>query len=129
MSLQYIAGFFDGEGTIRISAKGGLQISIAQKGERGRQVLNAIRSDLTLLGVTARMFGVTKQAMYPMGVTGQENVLKLCRLLLPYLHVKRTEVADHLRFYTLFPRMQPGSVAARLRHWEGMTIRRQRSGF
>lgn len=129
MSVSYMAWFFDGEGNIRVTQNGGLQVSLAQKGTRGQQVLNAIRSDLTLLGVQTKLYPPTPQDMHTLMVSRREESLRLCRLLLPYLHVKRTEVADHLRFFTLFPKLEPGSVGMRLRHREAMTVRRARSGF
>ena len=131
MSLQYIAGFFDGEGNIRISKNGGLQISVAQKGTRGKQVLNAIRSDLTLWGVRTQLYppAPVEKQLWVMGATGQENVLHLCRLLFPYLHVKRLEVQDHLRYYQLFPKMQEGTTAMSLRRAEGLKTRWTRHGF
>lgn len=130
MSLQYIAGFFDGEGTIRISQTGGFQITIAQKGARGKEVLREIASFLTAHHrIQARLYSPYRQNMYTLGVTTREQVMTLGKLLLPFLHIKRIEVEDHLRFGVIFPKFLPGMPATRLRHQEALVQRKLSSGY
>lgn len=130
MSVQYIAGFFDGEGSVGTTPKGAFRWTVAQKGKRGLLVMNEMGGYLLCYhGIHTRRYKAYRQDMHTLGITMREDVLKACRLLLPYLHIKKTEVQDLLRLNTMFPKMVTGHPAAILRHREAMETRRGSSGY
>lgn len=130
MTLEYLAGFFDGEGSVGTTPTGGYRWSIAQKGRRGQLLIAEIRSFLLCHhGIRAQAYKAYRQDMYSAGVTLRESVVKLCRLLLPHLHIKKTEVEDLLRLSIIFPKMLAGTPAANLRQQEARMTRRGSSGY
>lgn len=114
MNWNYIAGFFDGEGTICTTARG-IQWSIAQSRERGRVVLEDIRTFLAEQGIKSSVYQKKDRAsMFTLYVTDRERIKKLLLMLYPYLRIKRVEVQDCLRYMRLFPRRKSGAVLGML---------------
>lgn len=111
MTWQYIAGFFDGEGTVRFTNQGGLAITIAQSRDRGADVLRKMCHFLSTQGIKSRQYKPYRQNMHTLGLTDRPHVLAFLRGVFPHTEVKRIEVQDHLRFTQLYPRMEPGTLA------------------
>lgn len=56
VTWAYLAGFFDGEGTICVGSTRGMQWSVAQAHERGRDVLRRIQSFLAIRGIKSSLY-------------------------------------------------------------------------
>jgi hypothetical protein len=111
MSWPYIAGFFDGEGSIRLYQRG-VQWSVAQSGKRGIAVLADIKKFLASDGITSSIYCPKKitKAIPCLVATGRENVSYLVGRLMPHLHVKKSECQDVLRYFRLFPSRAKGGA-------------------
>jgi hypothetical protein len=111
INWAYIAGFFDGEGNIRknrFDRSVGINAKITQAGKRGEKVLNEIREFLSLEGIYSivkltRRKGGTWQECYELLIDRRVDALKFLSSMYPYLHVKKVEAQDHLRFHKIFP--------------------------
>jgi hypothetical protein len=122
MSWQYIAGFFDGEGSIATGAgynSRRVGIYIAQSGDRGLWVLTEIQKFLADCGIKSSVFatgkigknGMTKQA-YRLGVCGFISARDFLVAVFPYLYIKKTFAQDVLRYDKLFPSLMTTVSAA-----------------
>lgn len=117
MSWQYVAGFFDGEGSVGLYQTGGLGnsrfgLSIGQSERNGGyEVLCEIRDFLIEHGVTTKSIAkscTSGRRGNPM-FTLQLNKLESVRLFLagtfPYLRVKKVVAQDILRYMKMYPSM------------------------
>lgn len=122
MSWPYIAGFFDGEGSIGVAAhatgrKAG--IYIAQSGRMGQITLIEIQVFLKSQGIDSAVFqtgkaGVSKRTKpsYRLAVNGFTGTTKFLKAVLPYIRIKRSQAQDVLRYNVLFPNLFKSPLAA-----------------
>ena len=103
MTWEYIAGFFDGEGTITYNGKG-YRINIPQT---NKTVLDNIRSFINIGGVckvTKRQPHWKESWVY--FIAKQDDIYKFVKGVLPYLIVKRSKVKKYIPELLLILRMQ-----------------------
>jgi hypothetical protein len=96
MTLEYIAGFLDGEGCIAINGvkSYGLNVTITQK---FRTILGLIQDYLkTQHGISSSIPEVTNKCFTLQ--FGSKNAQKLLQLLLPYLLVKHKQAEAAIEF-------------------------------
>lgn len=123
MSWEYLAAFFDGEGTITLKQRG-LQWSIAQSQARGRKLFDEIQAFLAAEGIRCGIYDYHERKnsateLHSLFVTHRRQVAQLCRAILPYTRIKKVEVQDHLRYMLLFPPLNQGP------HWSMLMKERQ----
>jgi intein-encoded DNA endonuclease-like protein len=89
ISWQYIAGFFDGEGTVVITVRGQVRCVTVQS---TREVLDLIQ---VFLGYgTVRK---NRPRFYRLGIYAREDVRDFIEGILPFTVVKRTQLEEALR--------------------------------
>lgn len=125
MSWQYIAGFFDGEGSIGTGVHStGRQATayIAQSGPVGLLTLRRISEFLTENGIKNSVFESGKAGKhlrtmpsYRLALCGYTSVVKFLTALFPYLYIKKTFAQDILRYHKLYPSIQTSPLAAAYR--------------
>jgi len=116
ITWPYLAGFFDGEGSLgtynnNSRAGGNSTLTLCQSGERGREVLVAIKAFLGEHGIPSYLSDrkasdgpiMTRQALWYLRVVGRKNLLKLLPAIRPYVIVKKQIVEDTYRFWILNP--------------------------
>jgi hypothetical protein len=119
LSWQYIAGFFDGEGSVMVSSNTTYSftphLSVCQSGERGRILLLAIKDFLEREGIkTNRLYDTSRnpaqdkkwKTLYSLRCSESGSVKIMLQKMFPYLHIKKVESQDMLRMLTLFPKRQ-----------------------
>ena len=115
----YLAGFFDGEGSItsagyygRVAL--GLQITIAQK---PREVLDVVVQRLAARDIKATVYGGTenRKHIHHIVIGGMKSQRRFLEGVLPWLIVKRIIAQDALRILKVFPSLgnKPAIEAAR----------------
>jgi LAGLIDADG-like domain len=119
INLQYIAGFFDGEGSIsvctyRARKQGQYCAQFAQTQMRGLALLTEIREFLVCYGIKSYLSKGSRQKLsrhdiYSLRIMGHTQVKLFLKLFLPYLRIKKVEAQDTLRFLTLFPAQKNGA--------------------
>jgi len=118
VSWQYIAGFFDGEG------------SISPKNKRTSFCIRIAQNDITVLQRIMEflnMAGIVSGMEKPNGkcnslrITRRDSVTKFLKFVMPFVIVKKLIAQDTLRFLKLFPYMT--------RQVRGMLIQEGRLGF
>jgi hypothetical protein len=114
MSWQYVAGFFDGEGCIRI-AQGSCtispQISLYQSRPRGFVLLTEIQEFLALHEITARMNKQREyqtersgtQMMFRLYIYRRVDALAFIERIFPFLRIKKVECPDIYRWLRIYP--------------------------
>lgn len=111
MSWPYIAGFFDGEGTVRLNFAGRREGKfIFYQSER--RVLTAIQDFLASAGIDSRLprsysSGPTGKARYALVISRMDSMMKFAHVIIPYLRVKKAAIQDLLRFRKLYPTLTP----------------------
>jgi len=78
MDNHYIAGFFDGEGNInKVKVKGRIyfQIRLYQGGERGRKLLEEIKSYLNM-GYVGEKKRLGFESVWELRITKREDILR-----------------------------------------------------
>lgn len=117
MSWEYLAAFFDGEGTITLKQRG-LQWSLSQSQARGRKLFNEIQAFLTTEGIRCGIYDYKERKsnteLHSLFVTHRRQVSQICRSILPYTRIKKVEVQDHLRYMILYPPLNQGPAWALL---------------
>ncbi len=111
MSWQYIAGFFDGEGNVILfqttdSPRLSPRITITQFKDRGGKLLDEIRAFLADSGIkcnTPYHLNRTGNDDHRLVITGRSNVEGFIKGVFPYLHIKKVECQDCLRWLILHP--------------------------
>lgn len=105
MNWKYIAGFFDGEGSI-VSGSGvsSVYVRISQK---NRHILDDIRFFLSANGIVS---GITfdKRVSKPshnLYLASRSSVTLFLTSIFPYLRVKKTIAQDALRLMIMHPRL------------------------
>ena len=123
MTWEYLAGFFDGEGTIRFTNNNACHWSIAQAHPRGRAILEEIQTFLREQGIPTGIHArQRKDGMYTLWISKRASVEQIGRATLPYLRIKKVEVQDVLRYLQLFP------LLAQHPAWS-MLMREQRQAY
>ena len=113
MNWSYIAGFFDGEGSLGLTNLGSnnccFRVSMAQGTV---PVLSKIQEFLAQEDIpcrielnTNRFHMLTKKhkSVHQLRITVRKNVTKFCELVLPYCVVKKALVQDVGRFLKMYP--------------------------
>jgi len=129
ITWPYIAGFFDGEGNINLPlygrGSGSPRIAIDQTRERGRVLLEGIRSFLDANGIPLSAVYVCRRKVpekhaehWTLRIQQRESSIAFLEAVLPYLHIKKTEAQDIVRFSRLYPRLS-GRLNAMLT-WESI---------
>jgi hypothetical protein len=110
INWAYIAGIFDGEGSLAMLISGSKmspQITITQAGDEGVFLLRAIQNFLRAHDISSgfnkrpQIFKHRKP-VYRLYLNG-DDVLNFLRMVMPYLHVKRVLALDLLRYRSFFP--------------------------
>lgn len=130
MSWQYIAGFFDGEGSIGLGAHNTGRkavVYMAQSGRLGLSLLHVISKFLATEGVKSSVFetgrtGVHGRTMpsYRLNICGYASVVTFVLNVLPYLYIKKVVAQDIIRYNKLFPNIQKSPLT---RAWRSERMR------
>ncbi len=125
VSWDYIAGFFDGEGsvsTMNFTHRDTLAatiVTLSQSGSEGFEILTKIRDFLLAAGIKGYVHSQTRRKpyrqMHHLKVCARPSVEALLRQLLPRVSVKRVVVQDTLRFIIAFPSIKGAMTAIRNR--------------
>ncbi len=100
ITVEYVAGFVDGEGNIGVCGKGP-RITLSQNRP---EVLKIIRAWLLVRGIKCNWSVVKPKlprrpnAHYMMFVSRKDTCEKLCRILLPFLIVKKSDCEGLLKW-------------------------------
>ncbi len=110
MNWSYVAGFFDGEGSLLfnpplrskpwVKSCLGMRITLTQKSS---PVLHELKAFLAGYSIEAHVRSVKNPPAFRLEVGSVASVLEICQTLYPYLIVKKQLVEDMLRFNQLFP--------------------------
>jgi hypothetical protein len=114
MNWAYIAGFFDGEGSVHVPMGNrcmGSEVAIHQGWLRGKFTLEEIAQFLASNDIRCRVklrdspsvLARRHAPMFILRITGGENVRRFYLGVAPYLRIKRTEFQDAMRFRKMFP--------------------------
>lgn len=117
----YIAGFFDGEGCVKVRPEcspghgyGTPMVSIVQTRERGRLLLEEIQAFLASYNIASKVRNYTPknlnhQQSWGLWIYSRPSVCLFIRRVIPYIKIKKVEAQDVLRYSKLFrmPRRGP----------------------
>lgn len=112
MNWAYIAGFFDGEGHLRVKRGGRVwQLTQVHRGS-----LEQIAAFLGRHGIPSHIYdigtGKSRKHWQPIStlfVMNTPDVVKILQAIRPWVIVKKQEIEDVLRFLTLFPSAHYGT--------------------
>jgi intein/homing endonuclease len=115
LSWEYIAGFFDGEGSVGIYQNrarrgfGSPVVALVQSGDRGKKLLTEISEFLSSRGVKSYLGRTRKVKVkdthttcHVLRVCNRPGVTLFLRGVFPYLRIKKIEAQDVLRFLSIF---------------------------
>lgn len=113
MTWEYMAGFFDGEGSVKLSngeRKGGSgspKLGLYQSGQRGLVLLKEIQDFMVPYGIISTIRQLPpipkRQLMYQLYVYNRIGVMTFVQHVFPYLRIKKLESQDLMRYLKLFP--------------------------
>ena len=112
MNWAYIAGFFDGEGSVfpLMHNRRSPVVEISQSQTRGFLLLTEIQQFLgihnilsTVKPLRARRSSLGKRPMYKLRIGHSNDALQFLQTAMPYLRVKRAEAQDVIRFHRMYP--------------------------
>lgn len=111
MNWDYVAGFFDSEGSIGTYGNSGMTLQVEVGCQKGNvQTLEEIRRFLLLEGISAHLsvenrkgVDVKHQMTHLVLLSRRANVLLFLRSVFPYIRMKKYKAQDSIRFLTLFP--------------------------
>lgn len=114
MTWEYVAGFFDGEGNIRLdmgSGKANAKLTLTQADERGRILLTVLQEFMAEQSIRARInksaeLGPTGKYMYRLYIYNRAGVLAFLKNVFPFIYIKKLECQDIWRYLMLFPSLQ-----------------------
>ncbi|MCC6049680.1 MAG: hypothetical protein LM580_03180 [Thermofilum sp.] len=100
--IIWLAGFFDGEGTLCImfyskNHPKSVRLQIGQTGERGKLVCEEIARKLGGTVTEYQPRNPRWKKVYVWTVKERDRVIEIAEMLLPYLKVKRAEVEEKLK--------------------------------
>lgn len=123
LSWQYIAGFFDGEGHVGLGrqqangdgrySRGSPRLTMVQAGARGERLLLEIQAFLRAHEIpcvveehnrTSRR--PNDQVSYHIRITGFNGVNRALGFMFPFLHIKKVEAQDIIRYSKVFPSLK-----------------------
>jgi hypothetical protein len=120
MNWDYLAGFFDGEGSMllttdRAGERKSINVQVAFY-QSDKNILLLIKEFLGKNGIgcgvyaqsTRRASPLTRKQMYVLIIPNRCNVVLALTQLVPRLHVKRHWAEDILRFLKVYPAMERG---------------------
>jgi len=117
MTWPYIAGFFDGEGSIVVHRgnHGVFRIQIVQSEQNGGEaVLKEIASFLEQYGIHSNIHRSKKReghcCMFSLNIGQLHSVVKFLKFLFPYLRVKRSLAQDVIRYAAIFPNYRDSGI-------------------
>jgi hypothetical protein len=122
ITWEYIAGFFDGEGSVstqnQIHRPGSYctGVAIAQSGDEGSTVLSAIQAFLLVHGIKGYIHHNrrgTNRPMHYYKISARPSVTLFLEAMLPRVSVKRLIVQDTLRFLKLYPSVNSAAIIER----------------
>jgi hypothetical protein len=131
MNWAYLAGFFDGEGTIVAFGKSAFtpRIGLYQTGERGRKLLEIIVEFLAKEGIHSNQSfvnrGGVRKTCHLLLIMRWSEVRKFLSCVFPHLHIKRLEAQDALRYMKMYPKL--GVAYYRKTTPAMMEVRRQKT--
>lgn len=119
INWSYVAGLFDGEGSVSTGVGNGVTAStIAQSGPKGLTLLEDVANFLRANGVRCIVYstgaaGTDRRVLesYRLSVHGFKESSKFLKSVLPMLRVKRTVAQDLIRYVTLFPSITTSPLA------------------
>lgn len=106
VSWPYIAGFFDGEGCVRVGGRG-VMCTMAQAGAIGKTVLSDIQGFMLKQGVMCQLY-VSQEGVWSLNITSREALQEAAKHLLPLVRVKKVGLQDLVRFIKIFPSISRG---------------------
>jgi len=119
VTWAYLAGFFDGEGSLGCSQTrggriGSFRVTVAQSGREGLDVLSRARDFLAAEGVDAYVYsrkatGMGKRPMHYLCISAFHSLRRFLRGILPYVVVKRVNCQDTMRYLIMFPISRAGT--------------------
>lgn len=112
VTWEYLAGFFDGEGTVCVpfGACFTPRVAMYQSGERGRIVLQAVQKflieqDMIFGTLESVQRDGKRKVSWMLTIRKRDDVQCFLTWILPYLIVKKVEAQDSLRYLKMFPRV------------------------
>jgi hypothetical protein len=126
ITWEWLAGFFDGEGSISVTLGKhyGIcaRISVTQSGDRGHDVIEGIAAFLLLQGIFPSKIGVrspennplSKLPQYTLAISSRESVDLFLYKIFPYLKLKNLEAQHAWRTLKIYPKVPHGGRLA----WE-----------
>lgn len=120
MTWAYIAGFFDGEGNIRMPHRSSGQLSLHQADKRGLILFQEIKQFLEGYGIKCSIHCNKRptplgKPMYRLYTYNRHGVATFIKYTFPYLRIKKAECQDLMRYLKLFP-PTPGNKLFRTPH-------------
>lgn len=120
ITWEYIAGFFDGEGSVSMvvsahrKTTASPKVHIGQSGKEGLAVLSAIQAflvDQTIHGYifSQKNHGRCRQ-MHGIQVCARADVDKFLHAIIPFVRVKKVIVQDAIRHLKMFPPLRAPKV-------------------
>lgn len=107
MSVEYIAGFFDGEGSVNIKQNIGCSPSISL-GNTNKFVLEEILIFLKDVGLNFRLYNYHRKSrykdIYHLHTHDSRSIKAFCLMLKPYCIVKRNQISLMLNYLNLYQR-------------------------
>lgn len=110
MTWEYIAGFFDGEGSIATRGEKTItpHVGLCQSGREGEMVLTVIQDFLRNEEIKSDVRldmsgGKLVRPMWRLRMTERNACIKFLRSVIPYLIVKKVKTQDWLRHFTIYP--------------------------
>src|SRR5262249_2004061 len=102
MNWPYIAGFFDGEGCIRVDI---FQLTITQSvAKGGDRIFKEMQEFFLVHGIRSSIYRNlrVKSPVVVLRISERKSAIHFLNMTLPYLRVKRTPAQDILRYRKLF---------------------------
>ena len=125
VNWDYIAGFFDGEGSISTmnytwrSGVASTVVTLSQSGEEGRVILEKIMAFLLENGIKSYISTAKRPEKYRqmrnLRICSREGVMRFLMAMRPRVSVKKVGVEDNLRFLMIFPTLKGKENAERNR--------------
>jgi len=123
MNWSYVAGLFDGEGTVGIGVgKGTIAAAIAQSGSKGLSLLEEVATFVRGHGIRCVVYstglagqGRRKLESYRLSIHGFSQAPLFLKEILPLLRIKRSIAQDVIRYTTLFPSIVTSPMARQYR--------------